>query len=266
MTGGFVASVKNKVQGLREVWAFDNRWHLILARLFFPGDRICVYRTAGLDILVDHGAGDANGARNVLASPMYTDHLSHLRLDGPIRVLDIGANNGGFSLLLRSRHVEIEKLVCVELNPRTCIRLRFNLDRNIPGQHEVVNAAVCGQPRVVEVALGPGGVDDSIYAASGNADCTFKIPGRTFDDLYRSAFGEEPIDLCKMDVEQAEYEVFDAPGHDLLSRCRYLVIEIHEIPGRSVGDVVRSIVECGFRELPLGSDRSVHCFVNTRSD
>jgi FkbM family methyltransferase len=256
-------TLKKKLNGIREIWAFDNRWQLLLSRTLFTRDPISIYRIRGLEILVDHAGGDANGARNVIASPMYTDHLSRLPLHRPLRVLDIGANNGGFPLLLQLQQLEIAKVVCVELNPRTCVRLRFNLDRNVAGEHVVLNAALCGRSRIIEQSLGPGSVADSIYEPSHNADRLARVPGLTFDDIHASAFGTgEIVDLCKIDVEHAEYEVFSSPGHDLLSRCRYLLIEIHERAGCSPRDVVAAIVKCGFRELPVGSDPSVHCFEN----
>jgi FkbM family methyltransferase len=229
----------------------------------FLRDPINIYRIGGLEILVDHSAGDANGARNVVASPMYTDHLPRLSLGRPLRILDMGANNGGFPLLLQLQRLEIAKVVCVELNPRTCVRLRFNLDRNVAGEHVVLNAALCGRSRTIEQSLGPGSVADSIYEPSRNADRVVQVPGLTFNEIYVSAFGaDENVDLCKIDVEMAEYEVFSSQGHDLLSRCRYVLIEIHERPGCSPRDVITAIEKCGFRALPLGSDVSVHCFEN----
>lgn len=258
-------SVRNKLLGLREIWTFDNRWHLLLARLLFKNEPIHIYRTGGLDILIDHSAGDANAARNIIATPMYTEHFHRLERNRPLRVLDIGANNGGFPLLLQLNKFQLAKVVCVELNPRTCIRLRFNVDRNIAAQHQVINAALCGHARTVETRLGSGSVADSIYEPSHNADRSVRVTGMTFDDIYVSAFGDERVDICKIDVEYAEYEVFAAPGHALLSRCRYLFIEIHEGPDRRPQTVVDAIVSCGFRELPHGTDPSVHCFANVNA-
>jgi hypothetical protein len=71
------------------------------------------------------------------------------------------------------------------------------------------------------------------------------------------------VDICKIDVEQAEYEVMASPGHDRLRRCRVLVVEIHDLAGHSHRDVADAIVGLGFEELPRGSDPSVYVFRNT---
>ncbi|MGE0813628.1 MAG: FkbM family methyltransferase [Vicinamibacterales bacterium] len=256
-------SVESKLRGLRQILQFDNRLHLLLQRLFFRGDVLAVYRKGPLEILVDQGGGDANGAPEVLTHPMYADHLAYLVTAHPARVLDVGANNGGFPLFLALHGVRFERLVSVELNPRTCTRLRFNLERNIPGDVRVVNAALAGTARTFELALGAGSVADSLYARSDNASgAATVVAGRTFDELFDAHFAGQDVDICKIDVEQAEYEVMANPGHDRLRRCRLLVMEIHAVPGRSPSEVIDPILALGFELLPQGRDTSVFVFRN----
>ena len=59
-------SLGNKIRGLREVWAFDNRLSLILAKTFFRSENLQVYRYKGVEILVDHAGGDNNGTARCL--------------------------------------------------------------------------------------------------------------------------------------------------------------------------------------------------------
>jgi FkbM family methyltransferase len=260
-------SLEAKLRGLRQILRFDNRLHLLLQRLFFRGDRLAVYRMGPLEFVVDHAAGDASGAPDVLTRPMYLDYLSHLQAAHPVTVLDIGANAGGFPMFLVKHGISLARVVAVELNPRTCVRLRFNLERNVSADIEVVNAGLCGRARTLALALGDGSVADSLYAPSFNASAaTTIVAGRTFDDLCVSAFGDQPVDICKIDVEQAEYEVVDHPGHDRLRQCRIVVMEIHDVPGRHHGHVTEAIERLGFRRLPQQSDRSVYVFVNEAAD
>jgi FkbM family methyltransferase len=261
--------LQRKIKGLRQVWAFDNRWPLLVQRLVFPREPVLVYRLGGITFVEDHAGGDANGAREVLTTGMYTDHLRHMRPPGPMNVLDIGANNGGFPMLLRHLGLPLRRVVSVELNPRTCSRLRFNLDRNIDAPHEAVNAALCGRSGWLSLTLGDGDVGDSIYAASvgappAGARAPATVRGATFDELVSEFFPGATIDVCKIDVEYAEYEVFGSPGHDLVSRCRWLIIEIHEDPKHSPDDVANAILRQGFEALPRGSDPAVYAFRNTR--
>ena len=258
-------SFKNKLNGFKEIWYFDNRWQLLLNRLLFRHERINIYRLQGMNILVDHLAGDANGAREVIVSSMYRQFIPQMKLDAPVNVLDIGANNGGFPLMLRANQIVLKKVVSVELNPNTFTRMRFNLERNAGCDFTGINAAICGELRDFEVGLGEGSAGDSIYLR-GEASGTelYKIKGMTFDKIYSSTFGEEIVDVCKMDVEGAEYEVFSTPHHQKLIRCRYLIIELHDGEGRNPADVINRLVQLGFSEQPplTGSEPAVHFFVN----
>ena len=260
-------SLKNKLNGLKEIWYFDNRWQLLFSRLFFRHERINIYRLKGMNILVDHLAGDANGAREIIVSPMYRQFLPQMKLDSPVNVLDIGANNGGFPLMLRANDIELKKVVSVEFNPNTFGRMRFNLERNAGCEFIGINAAICGEAREIEVRLGEGSVGDSIYAANVESSGAhlYHLNGMTFDEIYSSTFGEEKVDICKIDVEGAEYEIFNTPHHDRVTRCRYLIIEIHEEQGRNPNDVVRRLSELEFVEQPPVQmvEPAVHFFVNS---
>jgi FkbM family methyltransferase len=259
-------SLRNKLNGFKEIWHFDNRWQLLLNRLFFRHERINIYRLKGMNILVDHRAGDANGAREVIVSPMYRQFIPQMKLDAPANVLDIGANNGGFSLMLRANDVRLKKVVAVELNPNTFTRLRFNLERNAGCEIAALNAAVCGETRELEVSLGEGDAGDSIYQAA-REPCAqlYRIKGMTFDEIYAAGFGDEVVDICKIDVEGAEYEIFATPHHHKMTRCRYLIIEIHVGKESSPAEVFERLRELKFVERPAmeRADPAVHFFVNT---
>lgn len=257
-------SYKNKIQGLKEIWQFDNRWHLALTRLFFPDETTQFYRYKGLEILIDHRAGDANGAREVLTSDMYRKYLKYLKNKKNITVLDLGANNGGFPLLLKSENFDLEKIVCVELNPQTFLRLRFNLERNFENNFIALNCAVSGEKREINISLGNGGAGDSIYADNGSN--SYEIKGVDFDEIYRSTIGDKITDICKIDVEGAEFEIFEGENYHEIQKCRYLIMEIHHESERSREFVQRRLNEMGFVEIDgdkkTENTHYVHFFVN----
>lgn len=227
-------SFETRLNGLREIAIFDNRWELLINRLFFRKTTLTVHRLGNLEFIVEHQAGDANGVRNVIASGMYRELLPKCLWDCDVSVLDLGANAGGFPLLLLSLGICIRKLVCVEMNPRTFQRLEFNVRRNCNCSVTCINAAVCGETRTIPLAFGMGATSDSIYHDSdvvptqSTRRCSVK--GLLFDDIYQEAYQDSDIiDLCKIDVEQAEYEIFLNQGHEALKKCRYLLIEIHNV-------------------------------------
>jgi FkbM family methyltransferase len=262
-------SFQNKIRGLGEIWQFDNRVWLAFTRIFFRRETLHVYRYKGLEILSDHAGGDANGAREVLLSPMYRRFLPKMDLTAPANVLDLGANNGGFSLLLLEQGVPLKKVVCVEFNPQTFARLHFNISRNMPCDAVPVNAALCGEIRAINIALGGGDTGDSIYSQNNDGTARqFTIEGRTLDDLCETYFGQESIDVCKMDVEGAEFEVFLGQSHSSISRCRYLIMEIHKVDGRRPEEIISVLEDLGLELQPTepGADPTVYFFVNNKID
>lgn len=262
-------SLSNKIRGIREIWFFDNHWYLALTRFLFPDENVNIYRYKGLEVLIDHAAGDANGAREVLTSEMYRQFLPQMDLSGEINVFDLGANNGGFPLLLKTEGLKIKKSVSVELNPNTFSRLRFNLERNLQDRAVALNNAVCGARQTFSVRLGTGGASDSIYQNTiGDNAQSFAIEGKTFDEIYLENFGDETIDVCKMDIEGAEFEIFAAGTCEKMRDCRYFIIEIHHEKDRRRERILEKLGELGFVELNAegksGDDYYVHFFVNQK--
>jgi FkbM family methyltransferase len=260
-------SLKTKLDGMRLIMQFDNRWQLVAWRLFFPHEPINIYRLGGVQFLSDCSAGDANGAREVIATSMYKKFVREMKLTSPLKVFDIGANNGGFPLLMKTMGYELEKTVCVEMNPNTFSRLRFNVESNVRDNCVLYNAAVCGVSRELELNLGTGGTNDTIYQEGEprKASRAHTIRGMTFDDIYASAFRDDVVDVCKIDIEGAEYEIFASPNCKSIARCRYVIIEIHDGEGRQPGQVVRALQASGFVALPVsdGATEAVYGFRNT---
>jgi FkbM family methyltransferase len=225
--------------GIKQLLKFDNRWELIAGWIFFRGTSVQVYRMNGLQILVDNRAADAGSIRHCIATDLYSRYLPKMKLPEAPNVLDLGANAGGFPLLLATRGIRPKNLLCVELNPNTCQRLRFNIESNFPGA-KVINAAVVGSAREIKVRLGRGSTADSIYsgpsrlglASAGQAarpsqGIEYSVSGFSLDSIINTHFADGTIDLCKMDVEGAEDEVVAGSECESLRRIRYLLVELH---------------------------------------
>jgi FkbM family methyltransferase len=259
--------VQTKIRGLKEVWRFDNRWWLMLTKTFFAREKLHIYRYKGLEVLIDHAAGDANGAREVLTSQMYRRFLPQIKFEGALNILDLGANNGGFPLLFQAEGFPLKKVVSVELNPKTFSRLRFNLERNLDCETILINGALCGEEKTLAISLGEGSVSDSIYenVNSGGAK-TYQLSGHTLDAICAAHFQNETIDVCKMDVEGAEFEVFEQGAYKSLEQCKYLIMEIHERDGRTKEEIFPTIESLGLvrQAASPDADPTVHFFINSR--
>lgn len=265
---GFLA---RKLGGLRQIMRFDNRWQVIAQRLLFSRTSLYVYRRGTLEILVDHSHGDVVGLRDCFNLPMYRQFLPQLALKSPLRALDFGSHIGSFPLMLKDSGLEISQLASVELNPATFSRMRFNIDRNFPTtQRTLLNAAIGGQPGEIELFMGQGSVANSMFDTMpkpGTIASRLKV--LTVDEaIDQAGMSEGVIDICKLDVECAEYAVLSNPGHSGLKRCRAIMTEIHTLEGHTQQEVISAIEALGFRQVKGSPDRevNVYCFINEKLD
>jgi FkbM family methyltransferase len=220
---------KHSFRGLEAVFAFDNWPMLLLGRVFDRKTGFVAYRKKGFDILVDHRGGDQCGTRMCIATDTYSKYLPSFDLPGPVRVLDLGANGGGFPLMLRIAGLEVARAVCVEMNPLTYRRLQVNLTTNLGPSAVAINAAVCGtQGAEIPIKPSRGGTGDSMYQDRADSSAAHVlVPTTTFQTIYDQYFENQPIDICKIDIEGAEFDLFASSTDDLIKKIRYLIIEIH---------------------------------------
>lgn len=257
-----------RLAGFRELLGFDNRWQLIAERILFRGTHLQIYRINGLEMIVDHRASDAGSIRGCIVGDMYRRFLSQMNLKRDLTVADFGANAGGFACLLKVLGLEVRRLMCVELNPNTYERLRFNICTNFEHQPVVLNAAVCGTTREISLSLGVGSTSDNIYLGHRGTQSTSTrvIQGRTFDELCETHLPGGVIDICKMDIEGAEAEVLSDSSTAIksLDRCRYLLIEMHPVDRYS--EMCRVLERRGFKLLSSEGKTKcgVHLFQNAR--
>ena len=259
--------IVSKLNGFREILLFDNKWQLLVSRLFFRKTGLTVYKIGTLEFVVDIRGGDVNGVRSVVASGMYRDLLPPELWNSAITVLDVGANAGGFPLMLAAAGISIKTLACVEMNPNTFQRLQFNTAHNFGPDVVCLNAAVCGRPRILELALGKGGTSDNIYNENDSESDTnthrYSIPGLSIDTICERALSGADIDLCKMDVEGAEYEIFANPGHVYLKKCRRLIMEIHNRKDEEKTTALLNRIEkLGFARVGLNDPEDIFLFEN----
>jgi FkbM family methyltransferase len=266
-SGHFTRAVRNKFVGLRALWYFDNWFELWIDRVFLRSKEQVIYRIGQIEILVNHAAGDAIAVREVLTSAMYRRFFPHLKLGTPANVLDLGANCGSFPILLKLEGVPINRVVSVECNPNTFLRLTSNLKRNLEKDTLAVSAAVCGEARTLELYFGQGSATENIYSDMPQPGRErSRVQGITLDMLYDAYFKGQIVDICKMDIEGAEFEVFQAPHHRALERCRYLIMEIHAPAGSQEREsLIQRIKSLGFDEIRVsGRQDYVSCFHNLK--
>jgi len=229
---------------------FDNWPFLVIQRCCFQNPM--VFRKRKMRFLVDRAGGDQYGLIECVARDVYSRYFPELPNGRPLRVLDLGANSGGLGLALILDGFEIERIVAVEMNLRTQARLTFNLVSNLGSKAALVHAAVCETKRTIRVADNDGWVGNSIYQQYLRGAPTLEVPGVTLDELTLTYFPNDRVDLLKMDIEFAEYEVLFAETSKSIAQYDHLLIEIHEDEQHKAKTLIRLLGELNF-ELIAGN-------------
>lgn len=248
--------MNKKIQKFIELLKFDNWFELLISLVFFRRSNIYTYRYKGVSALVDHSSGDQDGVKVCLVPGLYGaffDEIFPKIGNKPLIILDLGANTGGFPLALKAAGKKIISGLCVELNPITCSRLAWNIAQNeLFSDVKICNAAICATEALLEVSLTKGSVGDSLYNSSKleSEEYEFKIPGMTVDQaILKIAQPNDKIDICKIDIEGAEYEAILEGSSEKIVNCRFLIIEIHKNNNYSEDDIISYFSEIGFQKI-----------------
>jgi FkbM family methyltransferase len=244
---------------------FGNWPFLIIQRCCFQTPM--VYRKRNVRFLVDRASGDQHGLTDCVTGDIYSRYFARFTKDRPIRVLDLGANIGGFGLALILAGFEIEQIVAVEMNLRTHARLAYNLVNNIGSKAVLIHAAVCESRRTILVADNDGWVGNSIYNQRLSETATLEVPGVTLDELTTSYFPNARVDILKMDIEFAEHEVLFSETCKSIVQYDHLLIEIHEDQHRKKKMLVQRLDELNFEIIAGNGNQgtSVYFFENRLS-
>lgn len=160
--------------------------------------------------------------------------------DHPL-ILDCGANIG-FSSLSYKRQFPKARIVAFEPDPEIIPILRHNLERNSAGDVEAVDAAIWVENGISQWYC--EGIDGShLSTETGGTAKTTTV--RTVD---LSDYLNEPIDLIKMDIEGAEYDVINHVG-EKLKNVKAMSIECHLDQKKIVpfGEMLEVLSNAGFQ-------------------
>ncbi len=163
--------------------------------------------------------------------PQETQLLTHLLRPG-MRVVDVGAN-WGFFTLLSAHHVGTSgRVVSFEPDPRLFALLQRNVSLNtLPHVSTLPLAAGAVRGPVTLDGYDPSGSNRGLsrvnVQADPESDTTFVVRSETLDEVV-SAQGMDVVDLVKIDVEGAEDGVLAGMADGLRAhRYHRLLLELH---------------------------------------
>lgn len=244
--------VQNRFYEFRFWRKFSNFWEIGLRSFLSQYRMVGLYDLESGPVIVDRAAADPNGIWGCLYWWEYESALKSLRTffenNQSISVLDCGANIGGFGLLLAQSGIQFREYQAVEMNPRTCGRLAFNLTnwRNqVPAK--IHNAAVADSSGWVENPDVFGSDAQSLYGTPMIASRTVRVPKIALSHLLHASSWESGLpELLKMDIEGAEFDAIPTLDSHSLAGTSVIIIEIHNNRERQAEAIVQHLKSLSF--------------------
>ncbi|MCX6171918.1 MAG: FkbM family methyltransferase [Flavobacterium sp.] len=140
----------------------------------------------------------------------------------PKLIIDCGAYVG-FSALFFSNKYSSSIIYAIEPEFENYNALKFNCrdeKRIIP-----INAAIWDSEAILEIQAGKGEWGFTTKEVESASSKT--ISGITIQEILNIS-GLESIDILKVDIEGAEYQMFNENCHSWLSKVKLIFIELHE--------------------------------------
>jgi FkbM family methyltransferase len=163
-------------------------------------------------------------------------------------ILDLGASNGVFAVYATAQTAR-SRVVSFEPMPASFALLRENLRLNdVEGRVVAEQAGVTGQGGERDLIVGaffPSFVAEAPTVVG--ATKTVSVAAVTLADIF-ARHDLTAVDLVKLDIEGAEYEVLYEAPPELLARIAEIRMEAHDLDNgrRNVESLKRFFMDAGF--------------------
>ena len=181
---------------------------------------------------------------------LHDEYCLDLLRPAPMTIVDVGANLGVFSLRAAELFRGVRIVAC-EASPWAYEQLVRNVQLNPAlGNIDTWHCAIVGSAdnRDIDFWTDATGSPCSTLLESAIRDKSagqwVKVPAVSLSVVLAST---TTVDLLKMDVEGAEYEILQGTPPSVLGRVRRTVVEYHPIKDHHFGDIVEALVGAGFR-------------------
>lgn len=198
----------------------------------------------GLNITVNKKAGDLTTLFEIFVNEDYK-YNNEKKKD--LRIIDIGANVGYFSLFISQKY-PIAKIYSFEPFPATYERLQENLKLNTVSNVKTYQLAVSDKKGTAEFysidwagcnTLTKGKFDEGHFE-------TTVVQTISFNDLFEMT-GTPEFDYAKIDCEGSEYPIFLNSKDSAIKAVKNYVIEVHDDSQYSGNDLIQRFESLGFK-------------------
>lgn len=170
----------------------------------------------------------------------------HLATNGTF--MDVGAHIGYYSLKAAGMVGPNGHVISIEPNPRTVPKLRGNIDASNAGSVRVWPVACASVESTLQLYAAPGSntgessLSKENASQEGAAPIAYSVPARPLDAIVKEAQLDR-VDVIKIDVEGAEFEVLKGAAHTLDEYRPVLIVELVENQLKSMGTSIDQVTQ-----------------------
>lgn len=256
-----IRSVSHAAKRTRQtVQSFDNGPRILVDLLTKrvlgrPGD--ITLRVKGYDVLAPNVPGARFPVYEALVEDAYRiPWLTAGLRDSPVAV-DMGGHIGSFALAFAAAH-PTGRVSCFEATPGTFAYLQKNIAGNgLATRVEAHNIAVSDHEGVLEMAShGDGSGHNGVLHLGESGLETISVPCLPAAAAFAKAQQrfDAPVDVVKMDIEGAEYDMVLNSSPDDWASVQRVVMEYHDLPGRSWSELAEWFAAIGLVEQDREAD------------
>lgn len=219
-------------------------WGLITtAKLFYYKNRkikgcFSIKMPSGKRVFLRGGSSDIETFLDVIIGRQYELHFTIK----PKWIIDLGANVGLSSIFFAEKYSDA-KIISVEPDRGNFLMLEKNLEGVTRVKCKF--AAIWSKP--VPLFLSDPGIGEWGYQVSEQSNDDKPVQGITVQNLMQE-YEINEIDILKIDIEGAEFQLFTEGDVEWLQKVKVLIIELHE----HALDVLREIVKFDFHVYSNG--------------
>lgn len=164
-------------------------------------------------------------------------------------VVDLGANMGFFTCQAASAAPDVRVVSVEPLSPYRLI-LEKNVSENQFNQVTIVAGAICGEPdQTIPLTVwynAAGELKTGLVQPDAAKVETINAKGYTLPEVFALG-GIERCDLLKVDIEGAEYGLFEKITPAWWSKIARVVMEVHKDETHSGKEIVEILERNGFK-------------------
>jgi len=162
-------------------------------------------------------------------------------------ILDVGAHSGMFVLWCRAINAEVP-IFAFEPEPNNFSILKTHIAENHLKNVIAKQVAVSDSVGETQLQISDDSMNHALLVKLDTDAKTIKVQTTSLERILKQNHLSS-VDLIKLDVEGAEYQILESTPKETFARIRAIACETHKIEGHSPEELKRFLESIGYKVL-----------------